>query len=368
MKKKQHELNLLQFTLMVVAVAAAINLIGLVLINRNYRSVSLFNNFVKNSIHQKSEENTEENVYNSNKNHNLTYDKNLQNIVDDVVILTMNKDLPKDSLSITLIDINNTKKTYVSGYNQQTMRFPASVAKLFWMVAFYKKVYEQKLPKELYYTEIYKMIQKSDNNAASKIVDELTETTSGSFLESEQYGIWLFKRQSVNRFFQKAGYTDINISQKNFPIPTLKLELPEGCDLQMRGDPSHPIRNKMTTDQAARLMYEIVIEQAISKKYSQEMKQLLMRDLRPETWKKEQYNSIEGFLGESLPGDSIYFASKVGWTSSSRQEVAFIESKDGTAKYILVVFGDHPAYAEDWDIFPQISLMVFNQMMERGLK
>jgi hypothetical protein len=118
----------------------------------------------------------------------------------------------------------------------------------------------------------------------------------------------------------------------------------------------------MTTNQAARLMYEIFTNQAVSPECSQKMQQLLLRDLRPEVWKQELYNSVEGFLGESLPYEQIYFASKVGWTSGSRQEVAFVATKDGKTRYILAVFADHPAYAEDWEIFPKLSIHVFNRM------
>jgi hypothetical protein len=91
------------------------------------------------------------------------------------------------------------------------------------------------------------------------------------------------------------------------------------------------------------------------------MEQLLHRDLRPESWKKEQYNSVEGFLGESLP-QSTYVASKVGWTSMSRQEVALISSPDSKAQYILTVFGDDRTFADDWEIFPQVSKYIYNQM------
>ncbi len=133
----------------------------------------------------------------------------------------------------------------------------------------------------------------------------------------------------------------------------------------MRGNLDHPIRNKMTTDQAARLMYEIFTGQAVSPQYSQKMQQLLTRDLRPEIWMQEQYNSIEGFLGEFLPIAEVHFASKVGWTSRSRQDVAFISTKDGKTKYIVVIFANDPAYAEDWEIFPEISLFLFNRMVER---
>jgi hypothetical protein len=308
-------------------------------------------------------------VYNVNTLPKWNNSHHLQTIVDDVVALIARKSLPTESLSISLINLKNPKSLTFAGYREQELRFPASVSKLFWMVDLYAQIQAGELPdKTYYYSDLYRMIQKSDNNSASRILDLLTQTTSGEVLDGEAYGIWVAKRKSINQFFQNAGYTNININQKNFPIPDLKLELPEGRDLQIRGKNLVPIRNRMTSSHAARLMYEIFTDQAVSPESCQEMKKLLTRDLRPEVWKKEQYNSIEGFLGESLLIYDVYFASKVGWTSSSRQEVAFIESRDGRVRYILSVFADDPAYAEDWKIFPEISQFVFNRLAESRLE
>ena len=87
----------------------------------------------------------------------------------------------------------------------------------------------------------------------------------------------------------------------------------------------------------------------------------MVRDLRPEVWKKEEYNSIRGFLAEKLPLDT-YVASKVGWTASSRQDVAIVKSSDGSAHYILTIFGDDKKYADDWDVFPAVSRQIFDQL------
>lgn len=54
--------------------------------------------------------------------------------------------------------------------------------------------------------------------------------------------------------------------------------------------------------------------------------------------------------------------SKAGWTSASRQEVAFFKSKDGKTRYILAVFGDDPAYGKSKKIFPEISALVYGKM------
>jgi len=95
------------------------------------------------------------------------------------------------------------------------------------------------------------------------------------------------------------------------------------------------------------------------------MAYLLTRDLDPKAWKKDPTNPIKGFLGESLP-TNIYFGSKVGYTSKSRSEAAFVRTLDDKAIYILVVFADDPAYSKDETIFPAISQYVFDRLNARG--
>jgi hypothetical protein len=105
-----------------------------------------------------------------------------------------------------------------------------------------------------------------------------------------------------------------------------------------------------------------VTGRAVSPRASATMMQLLTRyDLQTGEWKAKEYDPIEGFFGESLPTDT-HLASKVGWTSDSRQEVAYIKSSDGRAEYILTIFADDPKYAKDWKVFPKISKLVFDRM------
>jgi len=56
------------------------------------------------------------------------------------------------------------------------------------------------------------------------------------------------------------------------------------------------------------------------------------------------------------------FASKAGWTSDSRSEVAYIN--DGQVAYILAVFTQDAAYAQNWQIFPKISELVYQKMQQ----
>jgi hypothetical protein len=296
--------------------------------------------------------------------------RNLKAIVDQVVSIAGNSGLPTDALSVSLIDLKSKRS---AAYQDDVLRFPASISKMFWMVETYAWIQQGLLPAQdgefnlsaCKQSDICYMIQNSDNEAASRIVDRLTSTQSiANNLSESEYKGWLDQRRQLNSYFRQAGFKDINVSQKNFPIPYLKLDKPVGPELQMRGDPSSPYRNKISTAQASQVMYDIVNGQAVSPDKSQKMMELLNRyDLQTGAWKGKQYNEIEGFLGEGLD-PNVSLLSKVGWTSESRQEVVRITSPDGRADYILVIFADHPAYAKDWKIFPNLSKFVYDKMIQ----
>lgn len=308
-------------------------------------------------------------IYQPTQEPNLQKSQDLQKIVDEIVLLAIRETLPTNVLSISLIDVNSNE---FAEYQQEQLRYPASVVKLFWMVALYGKYAAGKIANlKSFYEDLSQMVQHSHNEAASNIVDAVTETKSGTNLSNKEYQNWLNKRYWLNRFFQKAGYQNINISQKTYPILSKKLSDPQGADLQMRGDPKKPIRNQISTKQAARLMYEIVTNKAISAKDSQEMRTWLVRDLKSKEWQKidpnEAFNPVRNFLGESLP-PNIYFASKAGLTSNTRQEVAFVRTSDGKTAYILAIFAEDSSYVQNEKIFPKMSRLVLDRLHNMEIK
>ncbi len=190
----------------------------------------------------------------------------LQIIVNDVINLVTANSLPKAPLSITLID---AKTGETAEFQEDKLRYPASVVKMFWMVALYGQIENGIWKNEhSFIPYITKMIKESDNESASFIVDQLTNTQSSSELSSDKFKILKNKRQRINRFFEKSNYKNMNISQKTFPIDYLNLSEPKGSESQMLGNPIWDW-NKITTKQAARLIYEVCYsEKAISQQAS----------------------------------------------------------------------------------------------------
>jgi hypothetical protein len=292
----------------------------------------------------------------------------LQLIVDQAVQLAESRNLPIEKLSISLVDLSSTQCCHYAAHNEHKPRYPASVVKVFWLVMLYHQYHQQGISPEQISPEwkkiIAKTIQKSDNETASKIFDKITKTQSSSQeLTSDKLDTWIDQRYLINQFYLSANYPPLNISQKTFPISN-EITSPIGPDLQIRqiyGKESPPVRNYLSTDLLARLFYEIAQNKAVSPEYSQELKKLMKRDLNPQVWQQEPFNPIAGFLAEYLPIQTNFYA-KMGWTFSNRNDAAIISSSDGKIKYILIVFGDDPAYYEDKQFFPLLSKKIYQKL------
>jgi beta-lactamase class A len=300
------------------------------------------------------------------KSSNFRNNLKLQLIVDDIVRYVKSNDLSINALSISLID---TKTGDIGRYNSTVPRYPASIVKLFWLVSAYQKFTKQEIQKSSISTAISEMILKSDNLSANQVLEAITKTKSTlQPLPKEKLRKWYDNRQQINTYYHQAGYSkNLDISQKTFPIVQQNNAMPIGADRQVRTDNlGNKVRNKLTTDDAARLMYELVTGRLMNSQSTEKIKKLLQRDLHSSHYLKQNagiFNPIEGFLGEGLSDiETNNIISKAGRTSSSRQEVAFISSKDGKNRYILAVFGDDPAYGKSKKIFPEISNLVYKQM------
>lgn len=305
---------------------------------------------------------------------NFIQSARLRPVVDSVVQYSKDKQMPIAALSVTLID---TQTGEMAEYQGSAERYPASVVKLFWLVAAYQRINRGELKESDLRSWLEPMIFKSDNQGASHILDAITGTQStADKLQTKDLEESKKRRQELNSFFSQAGYSpSINVSQKTFPVPQENIMEPKGFDQQLRGENlDKPIRNKITTNDAARLMYEIVDARSITPEISLKMRGMLTRNTDPGFWKKQppnpvDFNPVESFFGEGLPvGKTENIVSKAGWTSVSRQEVAFVKSKDAKTRYILAVFGDDVAYGKSKKVFPEISELVYGKMRAISLK
>jgi len=274
----------------------------------------------------------------------LPHSPALQGILDSVVRDTLkqfeSKGLKADQLAVTVVDLNDTNKLARASYRGDLRIYPASVVKMFYMLAAHQWMEEGKLQDTEELRRAMKdMIVDSGNEPTHYIVDLLTDTTSGPELSKEELEKWQDKRNAVNRYLVAQGYQNINVNRKPWG------DGPYGRETQSikASAPNH--RNWLTTDATARLMTEIALGKAVSAKRSTEMRELLSRDPQSKTDRQALYT------GAALP-DGAKLWSKAGWTSQTRHDAAYVELPDGR-KFVLVVFTE--GNANNTEIIPAVA-------------
>lgn len=252
--------------------------------------------------------------------------------------------LDANQIAVTLVDLCDPRQPAQASYRGGEQIYPASVIKLFYLVAVHRWLEDGKLKDtDELRRAMRDMIVDSLNEATGYLVDLLTGTTSGPELKPKEMEEWYFQRNAVNRYFTSLGYTNINVNRKPW------CEGPYGREMQSvkMHKPNH--RNWLTTDATARLLTEIVTGQAVSAKHSAEMMQLLQRDPSPDSTDKNV--QAHAYTARALPPGAKLW-SKAGWTSETRHDAAYVELSNG-AKFILVTFTvDH---ANEREIIPAVA-------------
>ncbi len=279
-------------------------------------------------------------------------DKSLQDLVNRAAKTTLDrfadKKLEEKQLSITLIDLRDSQHPVTASFRGNERVYPASVVKLFYLVAAQRWLEDKKIEETPELTRAIKdMIVDSSNEATQYVVDVLTHTTGGYELPPKEMEEWQDKRNAVNRYYTSLGYSNINVNQKTF------CEDAYGRERVSRG-PNGENRNKLTTEATARLLMEIVTGKAAPPARTAKMMELLKRDYTGKS--NDADDQGHGFTGIALEGvDGVKLWSKAGWTSTTRHDAAYLEMPDG-AKFVLVTFTtDH---ANERDIIPTVARTV----------
>lgn len=237
--------------------------------------------------------------------------------------------------------------------------YPASVVKLFYLVAVNEWLQSKMVQPSLELNRAVKdMIIDSSNDATSLVVDVLTGTTSGPELSVGPFETWKYQRNIVNRYFKSLGWEElnnINVNQKTHG------DGPYGRERLFLGELMEN-RNMLTTNATARLLHSIVGGVAVSSQKSQEMMNLLKRNVNKDDLPNEEENQINGFLGHGLPCNTDIW-SKAGWTSKVRHDAAYIEIQ-GKKPYLLIVFTEGKENSQNKAILPFISQKFFELILQ----
>ena len=282
----------------------------------------------------------------------------LQDLVDRAAKTTLERfadnKLQPDQLSITIIDLHDPKRPVTASFRGDERVYPASVVKLFYLVAAHRWLEDKKVELTPELNRALKdMIVDSSNEATQYVVDVLTHTTSGYELPPKEMEAWQYQRNAFNRYFSSLGYTNINVNQKTF------CEDAYGRERVSRG-PNGENRNKLTTDATARLMMEIVTGKAANATRTRAMMDLLRREYSGKS--DDPDDQGRGFTGMALQGEEGFrLWSKAGWTSTTRHDVAYIETPEG-AQFVLATFTS--GHSKDREIIPTVARVVIDGLKE----
>jgi beta-lactamase class A len=282
----------------------------------------------------------------------------LQDLVNRAAKTTLDrfadKKLQESELSITLIDVRDPKRPVTASFRGNERVYPASVVKLFYLVAAHRWLEDKKIEQTPELARAIKdMIVDSSNEATQYVLDVITHTTGGYELPPKEMEEWQFQRNAVNRYFSSLGYTNINVNQKTF------CEDAYGRERVSRG-PNGENRNKLTTDATARLLMEIVTGKAANPARTAAMMELLKRDYTGTS--SDNDDQGHGFTGIALQGrEGFRLWSNAGWTSTTRHDVAYVVMPDG-GKFVLATFTSN--HANDREIIPTVARVVIDGLKD----
>jgi len=236
--------------------------------------------------------------------------------------------------------------------------YPASVAKLFWLVALEAWLEAGRLQESDMLDRARRdMIGWSSNEATNYLIDLITGTTSGPELDDLPFSAWTQRRYLAQRYFKSYQWPeliDLNLCQKFFD------DCRYGREYEFAGADGWNL-NRLTTDAAARLLIAIVGGVAVTPVRAGRMAELCRRSLDPADRAADPGNQVDGFLGAGLPDGSKLW-SKCGltlWTHHEasawrRHDAAHVELPGGAA-FTLVVFTQGRAQAENVELLPAIA-------------
>jgi beta-lactamase class A len=269
----------------------------------------------------------------------------VKKIADDAVAAALKKfahlKLRANELAVTLVNLRDEKNPVSADHRGDEPVYPASVVKLFYLVAAHRQMEDGKISDTPELRRALRdMIVDSGNEATGYVLDVLTGTTSGPELPAAELAAWHEKRDAVNRYFHSCGYTDINANRKTWN------DGPYGRDMQAV-ETFMPAKNSLTTNATARLLVEIATGHCVTADRSLQMLELMKRDFADPQSTDHQGRE---FIGGGLPASAKLW-SKAGYMSQARHDAAIVELADG-AKLVLVIFTMRP---EDKEIIPEIT-------------
>ncbi len=219
----------------------------------------------------------------------------------------LNAQVERERLAIAVVDITDPKKPRLASLNGDTMEYAASLPKLAILLAAFVQIEAGKLELDAgLESDLVKMIRKSSNTAATRVLDRVGREELLDILLSQRFkfydqktggGLWVGKA-----YAKKGAY---------------------------RRDPLHNISHGATVFQVARFYYLLETNRLVNPQLTRKMKDILSRPAI-------EHKFVKGL--KARPGVQLY--RKSGTWQQFHADSALVEY--GSHKYIIVGLTEHP--------------------------
>jgi hypothetical protein len=265
------------------------------------------------------------------------------------------QDLNKEDVFVTYLEIcrESGGPPHFGHLHGNEMQFASGIVKPLYATALLYSLQENNLPvNPALQQDLIAMLHHLDNGATNKLVDYMTGTKSGPQLGYPEFCDWALKRDYANWFYVNVGFQNFNLNQKIWTGP------PPPRDLQLL-DEKLPLNyansNRMTTNQAAALMYLINVEAIVSRCASQMLKSYMYRPLE-----QEKLVPLPG-IAAGLPIGAELISMK-GYTERNYHDVAIV-TLPNHQQYVLAVFTKYNRYPTYF--IPLLSKIVAHRHMQK---
>ena len=247
-----------------------------------------------------------------------TMQRALELIAARTVLTYAARGLTPTGLALVAVRLRADGTTEWAQVNGDLPFYPASVIKLFYLVALHAAFDDGGIAETPELDRaITDMIVDSGNDPTNYLLEVLTGASGGAELPPAELAAWMAQRQAVTRFFQARGYGNVNASQKTWA------EGPYGRERQGYG-PGFELRNRATGNAIAKLWIEEIVRPIGAR--ADTRRTLLARDFTVTSDNPQDMRT--GFTGKALPAGARLW-SKSGWTSQVRHDSAYLELPTG---------------------------------------
>lgn len=275
--------------------------------------------------------------------------KTLQLALDQIAARALHdyaaRGLTADGLALVAVRLRADGTTEWAQVNGDVLVYPASVIKLFYLVALHAAFDEGRISESPELDRaVTDMIVDSGNDPTNYLLEVLTGVSGGAELPAAELQVWMEQRQAVNRYFKTLGYDHVNACQKTWA------EGPYGRERQGYG-PHLELRNAASANAIAKLWIEQLVRPQGPR--ADARRALLARDFTVVSTEPDDMRTA--FTGQALPAGARLW-SKIGLTSQVRHDSSYIELPTGE-KIVWVILTQ--GVSKEQALIPTVSRWLF---------